>query len=64
MLKVFPAVDVGDSIYKTLLLNKTGDTPIHYRIPDDPNKYVIIYPIVFYVLFLMFVLETISINYS
>ncbi|PIK59519.1 putative coiled-coil domain-containing protein [Apostichopus japonicus] len=24
---VFPAVDVGDSIYKTLLLNKTGDTP-------------------------------------
>ncbi|XP_071497349.1 cilia- and flagella-associated protein 65-like [Diadema antillarum] len=34
---VFPAVDIGDSIYKTLLLSNEGTTPIHFNIPDDPS---------------------------
>ncbi|XP_041477861.1 LOW QUALITY PROTEIN: cilia- and flagella-associated protein 65-like [Lytechinus variegatus] len=34
---VFPAVDIGDSIYKTLLLSNAGTTPIHFTIPDDPS---------------------------
>nr|XP_054763244.1 cilia- and flagella-associated protein 65-like [Lytechinus pictus] len=33
---VFPAVDIGDSIYKTMLLSNAGTTPIHFTIPDDP----------------------------
>ncbi|XP_072031285.1 cilia- and flagella-associated protein 65-like [Amphiura filiformis] len=34
---VFPACDVGDSLYKTVLVTNTGTTPIHYTLEDDPN---------------------------
>ncbi|XP_071792552.1 cilia- and flagella-associated protein 65-like [Asterias amurensis] len=34
---ILPAVDTGDSIYKTILLTNEGSTPIHYALQDDPS---------------------------
>ncbi|XP_038048739.1 cilia- and flagella-associated protein 65-like [Patiria miniata] len=34
---VFPAVDSGDSIYKTILITNDGSTPIQYAVPEDPT---------------------------
>jgi hypothetical protein len=35
---VFPAIDSGDSFYKTILMANDGSTPIHYSLLEDPTS--------------------------
>ncbi|XP_033103427.1 cilia- and flagella-associated protein 65-like [Anneissia japonica] len=41
---VFPAVDINDCVYKTVLMTNTGTTPIRYKFDSDPSGSFLVKP--------------------